>query len=277
MESRRPSLSVCVPVWNRHDLLAPCMASLLDQLRGVDAEVWLVDNGSDSATRRVISDIAQTDGRVTTIAFGRNMGIPHAVNVFVRAAMQPCDLTERRPPEYLMLLDADAILTHPVRDLIELLELDSRYGAVSGHCSVEHEAHRELALTLGGRSVVVEEKRVERMFCLLMRAPDLASMVPFPHHTAVDVDWQVMERHPQSLAARGKVVAAVDYAIHIGLYDSTWHPHGVPASRDEATRIDATLTSLGLMTPERQQRAREYHARHAAAWAAVTFGASACS
>ncbi len=269
---------MCVPVWNRHDLLKPCLASLLDQLHGVDAEVWLVDNGSDAATRGVIQDVALTDARVTTITFSRNMGIPHAVNVFVAGAMQPCDVTGRRAPEYLMLLDADAILTRSVLELIELIEHDRRYGAVSGHDSVEHLSHREQVITLGGRDVVVAEKGIERMFCLLLRAADLAAMAPFPHDTTVDVDWQIMERHPQSLKTTGRVVAAVDHAIHIGLYDSTWHPHGVPASREEAARIDAMLTSLGLMTPERQQRAREYHERHAAAWdVAVTSGASACS
>lgn len=266
----RPSVAVCLPVWNRGDLLAPCLTSLLARLDGLDAEVWLVDNGSDRDTRGVIHDAARADTRITVISFPHNMGIPHAVNVFVRAAMQPCDIAGRRPPGYLMLLDADAIVEHPVRDLIELLERDTRYGAVSGHRSIEHPALARREIALGGRLVIVDEKRVERMFCLLMRAGDLMAMTPFPHDTAVDVDWQIMARHPRSLAASGRVVAAVDHAVHIGLYDSTWHPDGVPAGPAEIAAIDAALESAGLMTPERRARASRYRERHAAAWAAAS-------
>lgn len=255
-----PSVDVCIPVWNRGELLSPCVTSLRRQLGGVDATIWLFDNGSDAETRAVIRDLAEDDPHTFSVRFPRNMGIPHAVNMFVQSALQECDIAGRRRPDYLLLLDSDAYFRRPIRQLIEILESDYRFGAVSGHRSVEHEPIARRHLVTPSGVVEIDEKQIERMFCLLLRSEDLAAMVPFPHDTHVDVDWQIAERNPHSLKSTGRVIAATDNAVHIGLYDSTWHPVGVPASAAEAVEIDAVLHSLGLMTSERRARAAAYRA-----------------
>ena len=76
---------------------------------------------------------------------------------------------------------------------------------------------------------VVKEKAVERGICLLMRREILAGCVPFPTDTALDFDWQIGQRHANSIEALGLKMLAVDNVVHIGIYDSTWHPVGVPA------------------------------------------------
>lgn len=60
-DEARPSLDVCIPVCNRGDLLRPCVASLRRHLAGIDAAIWLVDNGSDAPTRDVIRALSDDD------------------------------------------------------------------------------------------------------------------------------------------------------------------------------------------------------------------------
>src|SRR5262249_19708317 len=86
----------------------------------------------------------------------------------------------------------------------------------------------------------------------------LTACVPFPHKTDVDVDWQLMTRHTHSMAAQRRKVVAVDYVVHMGLYDSTWHHVGVPADQPEVDEINAILTREGLLSPARKNRIENY-------------------
>lgn len=67
-----------------------------------------------------------------------------------------------------------------------------------------------------------------------------------------------MQRHPGSMANRGRRIVAVDGAVHLGLYDSTWSPEGVPASDAEVEEIDRTLAACGLMDADRLARRQDY-------------------
>ena len=251
------SLAVCIPVWNRADLFQASFASLLRQLKGVEAAIWIFDNGSDAETRQYIEGLSCPEHRLFKVFLPRNMGIPFVVNIFSQILTQDCDYAAYRAPTHVMVADADAYFKKPVRDMIEILE-SHNLAVISGHDSIEHESTVEFVHTLRDETIRVRVKSIERGLCLLMRKEILAGCVPFPHHVNSDVDWELMHRHPNSVLAQEFQAAAVDYVVHLGLYDSTWHPFGVPASRAETTEINQILEQEGLLSPERRARMGKY-------------------
>jgi len=157
-----------------------------------------------------------------------------------------------------MLADADAYFKKPIKDMIEILESYSHFAVISGHDSIEHESVTEIAYPLRGETTMVKVKSIERGLCLVMRKEILSACVPFPHHRDKDVDWELMKWHPNSTSARTRQLAVVDYVAHIGLYDSTWHPVGVPSSFAEITEINQILEKEGLFSPARRALMEKY-------------------
>ena len=256
-EQNAYSLAVCFPVWNRADLFQASFDSLLRQLRGVEAAIWIFDNASDAPTRDLIAGLSSEEHRLFKLFLPQNMGIPFVVNLFSQILTQDCDFAGYRAPTHLMLADADAYFKKPVRDMIEILESHD-LGVISGHDSIEHEGSEQFTHPLGSKSALVRIKSVERGLCLIMRKEILAACVPFPHHRSTDVDWELMEWNPKSLSAQNRRLGAVDYVAHIGLYDSTWHPVGAPANRAEIAEINQILEREGLLSPERRERIETY-------------------
>jgi len=252
------SLAICFPVWNRADLFEASYASLLRQLDGVDASIWIIDNGSDAPTKQSIAKAHSERHSIFKVTLPANMGIPYAVNVFSRMTELSCPFTNHQPARHVMIVDADCYFKRPVRELIEILEGSPNAGAIAGHDSIEHEVRRSYVFATGSGERVVKEKAVERGLCLLMRREILAGCVPFPTDTPVDFDWQIGQRHANSIEALGLKMLAVDNVVHIGVYDSTWHPVGVPADASQLHEIDSLLTELNLMSPARRQRMELY-------------------
>ncbi len=253
-----PSLAICLPTWNRGDLYEACFSSLLRQLDGIDAAIWIFDNGSRAASLGTVERLRTSDHAVFKVYLPRNMGLPYVVNCFCQLIGEGSEYAGHQPPEYVMLADADAYFKAPIRDMIEVLDSNDGYGAVSGHDSEEHETVRRLELHIAGRPIQIKEKEIERGLSLILRAEELRQCYPLPHDTKYNVDWELMKRHPNSLANRNRKVAAVDYVTHLGLYDSTWSPEGVPAGEAEVTEIDSILQELGLLTPGRQEKMKKY-------------------
>jgi Glycosyl transferase family 2 len=247
------SLAVCYPVWNRVDLFEASYRSLLRQLDGVHAAIWIFDNGSDEETRRFIAGLTSLEHRLFKVVLPQNMGLPFVANIFSQLLTQDCDYAGYRAASHVMLADADAYFKKPVRGLIDILEA-SELAIVSGHDSVEHESPSQFV----HGTTVVRVKSIERGLCLLMRKETLAACVPFPHHTNMDVDWELMKWHPSSTSARASAIGVVDYVAHIGLYDSTYHATGVPADRAEVAEINRILEGEGLLTPERRARMERF-------------------
>jgi glycosyltransferase involved in cell wall biosynthesis len=252
------SVGVCLPVWNRPDLFTACYASLTRQLAGVEATIWIFDNGSDTSTRRLIADLEDADRRLIKISFPQNMGIPYVANVFSGMVAQDCTYAGHRAPSHVMLVDADIYFKESILDMLEILEADEGAGIISGHDSVEHKTLREYRRPLRGKSVLIKEKTAERGACLIMRTDVFAACVPFPHDVPYNVDWQLMTKHANSMAARKRKVLALDYVVHMGLYDSTWHPIGVPADQREVEEINRILNREGLLSPSRKSRMESY-------------------
>jgi hypothetical protein len=265
-EQKEYSLAVCFPVWNRSDLFQASYTSLLRQLKGLEAAIWIFDNGSNAQTRQYLEGLSSTEHRLFKVFFPQNMGMPFVINIFSQALTQDCEYAGYRAPTHVMVADADAYFKKPVRDMIEILESHSHFAIISGHDSIEHESLADLACPVRGETTMVKVKAVERSLCLIMRKEILAACVPFPHHRNRDVDWEIMKWHRNSIAARTRQLAAVDYVAHIGLYDSTWHPVGVPSNPAEILEVNQILEQEGLLSPER--RARMEHYRNCPIWRA---------
>lgn len=258
MPTRFP-LAIFFPVWNRGDLFKACYDLLIGQLSGIEASIWIFDNGSEAATRELIASIKSPDHRVFKVCLPENMGIPFVANVFSQMLTQDCDYVGYRAPTHVMLADADVYFKRPILDLIHLLEADGDAGVISGHNSVEHETLLEYDRLLpDGSAIRVKEKSIERGACLVLRRELFADCVPFPHDTWGNVDWELMVRNAKSMAARQLKVLAVDAVVHLGLYDSTWHPFGVPADEKEIEEINSTLAIKGLFSEERKLRMQRY-------------------
>jgi len=251
-------LAVCYPVWNRWDLFQASFASLLRQLSGIEAGIWIFDNGSDAETRQHIKGLSSAEHRLFKVFLPQNMGIPFVVNIFSQILTQDCEYAGYRAPTHVMVADADAYFKKPLQDMIEILESNSHFAVISGHDSIEHESVAQFAHTLRGETTMVKVKSIERGLCLIMRKEILSACVPFPHHRNRDVDWELMKWHPNSIAARTRQLAVVDYVAHIGLYDSTWHPVGVPSNLAEITEINQILEKEGLFSPARRAQMEKY-------------------
>jgi len=251
------SLAVCYPVWNRSDLFKASFASFLRQLDGIQAAIWIFDNGSNRQTRELIEGLSSAEHRLFKIFLPQNMGLPFVVNVFSQILTQDCDYTGYRAPTHVMLADADAYFKKPVREMIEILE-GHDLAIVSGHDSVEHESVKQFTHAFRNGTATVRVKAIERGLCLVMRKETLAACIPLPHDTNMNVDWELMQWHPSSTTARQGHVGAVDYVVHLGLYDSTYHSTGVPANQAEVTEINEILEREELLSAERRARMERF-------------------
>jgi glycosyltransferase involved in cell wall biosynthesis len=89
-----PEVSVVTPVFNREELIAPTLASILRQ--DVDAEILVVDDGSSDRSTEVIRDLAAGDRRIVLMR-GPNRGPAAARNRAISIVKG----------EYLTFVDSD--------------------------------------------------------------------------------------------------------------------------------------------------------------------------
>ncbi|MCE0538347.1 glycosyltransferase family 2 protein [Kineosporia rhizophila] len=86
----RERVSVVLPVRDEADRVAPCLASLLDQIRIPDLEILVVDDGSTDGTADIVRRTAAGDPRVHLIEAGELspgwLGKPHACAAGAQAA-----------------------------------------------------------------------------------------------------------------------------------------------------------------------------------------------
>jgi glycosyltransferase involved in cell wall biosynthesis len=260
------TLAVCMPLWNRGDLFRVSLASLLRQLEGIRATLWVFDNGSDPATRAALEEAHGGSHRLCKVFLPENCGIPYVVNLFHRMVSEECELIGHRAPSFVMLADADAYFKKPVRHLLGVLHANQHVAVVSGHDSVEHADVARFDVDLpDGTRIAVREKAVERGLCLVMRREELAMFHPFPHHVAAEVDWEIALWNRRSLAVRRRKLVATDHVAHLGIYESTWSATHIPASSEQVAEIHALLDQEELWTPERRLRAEMKRAAEAAA------------
>src|ERR1700677_4074222 len=107
-------ISVITVSWNTRDLLRNCLQSLLKELEGVDAEVFLVDNDSaDQSAAMVEKEFPQ----IRLIANDSNRGFAAANNQALALASG----------EFILLLNPDTVV-HPgaIKTLLGFMQTHAR-------------------------------------------------------------------------------------------------------------------------------------------------------
>ena len=79
MSTTRMAVDVVVLSWNRSELVAKTIASVREQ-RDVQVTIWVVDQGSDEETLRVLRPLHE-EGAIRLVELGRNVGAAAGRNV----------------------------------------------------------------------------------------------------------------------------------------------------------------------------------------------------
>ena len=97
-ESRSPSISIIIPVFNPGDYLQRCLESILTQ-RFTDFEILLIDDGSTDGSALVCDRFVEQDSRVRVL-HKQNEGVSKARNIGLASARG----------EWITFIDADDVL-----------------------------------------------------------------------------------------------------------------------------------------------------------------------
>jgi hypothetical protein len=151
------------------------------------------------------------------------MGIPYAANLFANSVSENCDFAGYTSPQYVLLMDADAYFTKPIRHILDLFTRYYSIGLLSGHDSIEHAAIFEKTIEIDGQPNLVKEKENERMITMFMRKEEFLLCYPFPHYRYRDVDWELTQWNINSMRKRSRAIYVLcGYVLHLGLYNSMW-------------------------------------------------------
>lgn len=96
-------LSVVILSFNTHELLGRCIAHAETAVRGRNAEIIVVDNGSTDGT---LDDLRQLGSRVRLIQADRNLGYAGGNNLGIASATGEC----------ILLINSDAFVTRAAVD-----------------------------------------------------------------------------------------------------------------------------------------------------------------
>jgi len=106
-------ISVIMPAFNCHDLLAQSILSVIDQSYG-NWELLIVDDGSSDATAAVAEEFAVRDPRIRVIPLGQNGGVANARNIGMQQARG----------QYLAFLDSDDLwLPHKLDTQVRFMQV----------------------------------------------------------------------------------------------------------------------------------------------------------
>jgi len=205
------ALCILVISWNRPEFLKRTLESLARNLHGISADLFVVDNGSDSETTKLIREAKQLSGY---LLLHENIGI----NAAIERALLP-SLENRY--ENIFISDADMNYQLPLVFGVEALRLDREIGAVSYQHSPEH--------PVTGEKSIAEHpfllKDSERGCSLMMRTELLETVRPLPVENLKDFDWWVCRDAPGSIQKQQRQIAVLaGGAFHLGWKagDSTW-------------------------------------------------------
>ncbi len=109
-------LSVVIVNWNTRDLLKNCLSSLLEELKSLSHELFVVDNGSsDDSVAMVREDFPS----VIVIENGRNLGFARANNIALRRA---------KGGLWLLLNSDTRVKEGSLKGLVQTMEQDPKIG-----------------------------------------------------------------------------------------------------------------------------------------------------
>ena len=106
-------LSIGIAVYNiREDFLRACVESVC-KMCGDDAEIIIIDDCSTYNCFEIVSEYAQSDGRIRLLRFGRNIGISAVRNKIISLARG----------EWILFVDGDDMLIGNVSKIMQNFDL----------------------------------------------------------------------------------------------------------------------------------------------------------
>jgi GT2 family glycosyltransferase len=112
----KPFVSIVIVSFNTLKLLQPCLQACLDNLRGISAEIIVVDNGSSDGS---VEYIRSTYPQVIVVANPKNLGFAAANNIGFKMAKG----------KYIVILNTDAFLhAGVIPSAIQKMEENDRLG-----------------------------------------------------------------------------------------------------------------------------------------------------
>ena len=92
------TLSIIIVNWNVKPLLERCLSSIFQHAKGLNYEIWVVDNNSKDGSREYLQNLAGRRDNVKIILNGRNLGFAMANNQAIKQSQG----------EFVLLLNPDA-------------------------------------------------------------------------------------------------------------------------------------------------------------------------
>lgn len=208
----------CIVVsWNRPGFLQQTLDSIQLMQQGLEAETYVVDNGSNQETTTLIRN---TNWLTGYLLLNKNFGINAALERIL-----PVNYVNRF--SHILISDADMVYQRPFSLALNLLKQYSNFGAVSYQHSPEHVSLGKFREDLD----IWQRKQSERGCSLFLETERLEKMRPFPIDNLKDFDWWVCRDSPHSLQSRGEQIAVLPGgAHHLGWRngDSTWQTCETP-------------------------------------------------
>ena len=116
-------LSVVIVSYNVRFYLEQCIASVHRATRGIESEIWVVDNHSQDDS---VALIRQNFPDVHVIAKSQNLGFARANNIAIRKATG----------QYILLLNPDTIVGEDtLREVIDFMDRQTAFYKMSGLCA----------------------------------------------------------------------------------------------------------------------------------------------
>lgn len=113
-------LSIIIVNWNTKRLLIDCLASVFETIRGIDFEVWVVDNASADGSAAAVAE-KYPDAHI--VRNSENIGFAAANNLAFR----------KMTGLYALLLNTDTILTkNAINALYDFMEKNPKAGMACG-------------------------------------------------------------------------------------------------------------------------------------------------
>lgn len=240
-ETRRPAISVLMPVYNAAPYLAEAIESVLGQ-SFEDFEFLIHDDGSTDGSWAILKDYARRDPRIR-ISQADNAGIARVLN----------RMSEQARGAYLARMDADDICV-PERFArqLEVLEAAPELALVSSDCLVIDEAGRPIHYV----EVPLSHKEIDNLHMrghcairhptVMMRRTALMQAGGYDPaiRYAEDLDlWLRMAEHGE-LSNLPEVL--LQYRIHDGSVSST---HRDTQTRETREICQAACTRRGASVP----------------------------
>ena len=129
MIHNNPKVSVVIPCYNDKDYIQETVQSVLNQTFQ-DFEIIIVDDGSNEATKKVLSGLKNGKLQIITQL---NQGLSAARNNSIKQARA----------EYILILDSDDTFDkHFLEKAVAILDENQNVGAVSSYCNIFIKDHR---------------------------------------------------------------------------------------------------------------------------------------